>query len=197
MNDKVSFINQKSKAPSWEESVKLLGEIIGTQAQRIDFLLKKQSDLASAMQLIEMRQLALVDLLSKKSILTTEEVDSAEKALREDFQRNVEIQYDARKGLQNVERPCKVGDSIIIGFVGSVDGVELPILCSEKHFVASLGAGELVPGVEENIVGMSPNEQKEFEIDIPKIKGLPDNLMGKKANLKVTLHRVKEKIVTP
>ncbi|MBQ4510076.1 MAG: trigger factor [Clostridia bacterium] len=94
--------------------------------------------------------------------------------------------------LVSVEGALKNGQTSVIDFVGSVDGVEFEGGKAENYELI-IGSGMFIPGFEEQMVGMEKGE-----IRIVKVK-FPDEytpeLAGKDADFKVTLHDIKERKV--
>ena len=90
------------------------------------------------------------------------------------------------------KRAAKNGDSTIIDFEGSIDGV-LFEGGAAKEFALVLGSGQFIPGFEEQVVGMNIGEEKVIKVKFPENYG-SDKLAGKDAEFKVTLHNIQEKI---
>ena len=90
------------------------------------------------------------------------------------------------------KRAAQNGDSAIIDFEGSVDGV-LFEGGAAKEFALVLGSGQFIPGFEEQVVGMNIGEEKVIKVKFPESYG-SDKLAGKDAEFKVTLHNIQEKI---
>ena len=92
--------------------------------------------------------------------------------------------------LVSVEGTLQNGQTSVIDFVGSVDGVEFEGGKAENYELV-IGSGMFIPGFEEQMVGMEKGE-----IRIVKVK-FPDEytpeLAGKDAEFKVTLHDIKER----
>jgi trigger factor len=91
----------------------------------------------------------------------------------------------------DVERAAKKGDKVEVDFDGfDKDGVALEGTSSKNHPI-ELGKGMMIPGFEEEIIGMKPGEDKEFEITFPKDYHA-DQFKGKKVKFKIKLHKVQE-----
>ena len=92
-----------------------------------------------------------------------------------------------------VDRAAKTGDQIQIDYDGFVDGLPFEGGKSEKYpFI--LGQGQMIPGFEDQIVGMKEAEEREIEVTFP--KGYhAHNLAGKQAKFKIKLHEVNEVIL--
>ncbi|MFA5358606.1 MAG: trigger factor [Patescibacteria group bacterium] len=79
--------------------------------------------------------------------------------------------------------PLEKGDKVNVNFDVFVDGVAIEG-GSSKNFPLVIGEGRFIPGFEEQIVGMSQNENKEFELRFPEDYHAK-NLAGKLAKFKV------------
>jgi trigger factor len=90
------------------------------------------------------------------------------------------------------KRAAESGDSTIIDFEGSVDGV-LFEGGAAKEFALVLGSGQFIPGFEEQVIGMNIGEEKVIKVKFPDSYG-SDKLAGKDAEFKVTLHNVQAKV---
>ncbi len=90
------------------------------------------------------------------------------------------------------KRAAKNGDSTIIDFEGSIDGV-LFEGGAAKEFALVLGSGQFIPGFEDQVVGMNFGDEKVIKVKFPESYG-SDKLAGKDAEFKVTLHNIQEKI---
>lgn len=64
------------------------------------------------------------------------------------------------------ERPAANDDVLVIDFVGRVDGNEFPGGKAEGHHVR-LGAGTLIPGFEEQLVGAKVGDKREVKVTFP------------------------------
>jgi trigger factor len=85
------------------------------------------------------------------------------------------------------------GDSVTIDFEGFV-GDEAFDGGKAEDFVLELGSGSLIPGFEEQVVGMSRGETREIAVTFPEEYG-QKTLAGKPATFRVTLKEIKEKIL--
>jgi trigger factor len=92
---------------------------------------------------------------------------------------------------KEVERAAKQGDRTEIDFAGfTPDGVPLDNTVSKNHPVV-LGQSTLIPGFEDNIIGMKKGEKKEFAITFPKDYH-SKAMAGKETKFKVTVNTVQE-----
>ena len=109
------------------------------------------------------------------------EVDEALANLAENAQ-NFE---DRKKGSK-----AKDGDQVVIDFVGKVDGEPFEGGSAEDYPLV-LGSNSFIPGFEEQLVGVTADEEKAVEVSFPEDYGA-EHLAGKAAVFDVTVKAVKE-----
>ena len=80
------------------------------------------------------------------------------------------------------------GDTVVIDFVGTVDGGK------GDNFSLELGSGQFIPGFEDQLVGHAAGETVEVNVTFPEDYQATD-LAGKDAKFVTTIHEVKEKEV--
>ena len=85
------------------------------------------------------------------------------------------------------------GNSVTIDFEGFVDGVAFDGGKADD-FVLELGSGSLIPGFEEQVVGMQRGDTREIAVTFPEDYG-QKTLAGKPATFRVTLKEIKEKVL--
>jgi len=81
-----------------------------------------------------------------------------------------------------------VHDAVKIDFVGSVDGTEFQGGAAQDY-VLELGSNSLIPGFEDQLVGIGPGETREVNVTFPAEYGAKE-LAGKDAVFKVTCKEV-------
>jgi trigger factor len=108
--------------------------------------------------------------------LTDDEIDEQVRALRERF-----------ATLKTVERAAQVGDYVQIDLTATVDGEEVPG-GSASNVSHEVGSGQLLPGLDEVLGGMSAGESTMFQTDL-----VGGDLAGRQADVSVTVRTVKEK----
>ena len=91
---------------------------------------------------------------------------------------------DAKKGAKAAE-----GDQVVVDFVGKLDGVEFDGGKAENQPI-ELGAGRLIPGFEEQLVGVKAGEERQIKVTFPADYGAKE-LAGKEATFDITVHAVK------
>lgn len=90
------------------------------------------------------------------------------------------------------KRMVRDGDMTLIDFDGSIDGVAFDGGKAEK-FNLKIGSGQFIPGFEEQIIGMKYEEEKTVTVIFPEDYQSED-LAGKEAEFKVTLHEIQEQV---
>ena len=83
------------------------------------------------------------------------------------------------------------GDTVIIDYVGTVDGKEFDG-GSAQNYSLELGSGTFIPGFEDELIGHSAGEDVDVNVTFPEDYQAKD-LAGKKAIFKTKLHEVKTK----
>lgn len=89
------------------------------------------------------------------------------------------------------EGTAENGDITIIDYEGSVDGVLFDGGKADNHSL-ELGSNSFIPGFEAQVVGMSKEEVKDIQVTFPE-EYHSEELAGKEAVFKVTLHEIKRK----
>jgi trigger factor len=94
---------------------------------------------------------------------------------------------------KDVDREAKKGDRVEVDFEGFDEaGKSVPNTKSQNHPVV-LGENTLIPGFEDNLIGMKKDTKKEFDIVFPKDYGKKD-FQNKKLKFKVEVKRVEEPV---
>ena len=89
------------------------------------------------------------------------------------------------------ETAAENGDTVVIDFVGSVDGVEFEGGKGSNHSL-ELGSGQFIPGFEEQLVGTKAGETVDVKVTFPENYQAED-LAGKEALFVTTVNEVKAK----
>lgn len=126
------------------------------------------------------KNLAVAVELSKE--VTDEEVDA-----------KVERERNNLAELVIKEDAAAQGDTVVIDFVGSVDGVEFDGGKGD-NFSLELGSGQFIPGFEDQLVGSKAGETVNVNVTFPEDYQAAD-LAGKDALFVTTVHEVKTKEV--
>ena len=142
--------------------------------------------------------------------ITAEVVTKPEVKLGE--YKNLEVSVDVSKEVSDADVDAKIerernnlaelvlkedkaanGDTVVIDFVGTVDGVEFDGGKGD-NFSLELGSGQFIPGFEDQLVGHAADETVEVNVTFPEDYQATD-LAGKDAKFVTTIHEVKEKEV--
>ena len=89
-----------------------------------------------------------------------------------------------------VERAAQDGDTAVIDYEGSVDGVPFDGGKAEGHSLL-LGSNSFIPGFEDQVIGMSAGEEKDLNVTFPEEYHEP-SLAGKAAVFHVKCNEIKE-----
>lgn len=122
-----------------------------------------------------------LEIAEKPVVVSAEEIDEELKRLQN---RHAELVVLEEGAVEN-------GDIAIIDFEGFVDGAAFEGGKAEKYSL-ELGSGSFIPGFEEQLVGMSKGDAKDIEVTFP-ADYHSEELKGKPAVFKVTLHEIKRK----
>ncbi|MDQ3722766.1 MAG: trigger factor [Actinomycetota bacterium] len=111
----------------------------------------------------------------------------------------VEAQIDEMRErmarLEVVDRPAANGDFVILDFVGTIDGE--PFEGGEgRDQLVEVGAGRLIPGFEEGLVGVAADEEKTVDATFPEDYAAK-HVAGKPAQFQFTVKEVKHKDLPP
>lgn len=112
--------------------------------------------------------------------VTDEEVDAEIKKTQEQNSREI-----------TVERPAENGDTVVIDYAGTIDGVAFDGGSDKGHSLV-LGSNSFIPGFEDQLVGATAGSDVEVHVTFPEDYHAKD-LAGKKAVFACTVHEVKTK----
>jgi trigger factor len=108
------------------------------------------------------------------------------------------------KALQNLHanlkaiseaRPIQAGDYVIIDYEASLDGKPLEG-GKAIDFTVEVGSGQFIPALEEKLIGLKSEEEKEIEVSFPEDYGYK-KWAGKTISFHVKIKEIKEKILPP
>lgn len=88
-------------------------------------------------------------------------------------------------------RAVENGDTVIIDYSGSVDGVKFDGGTAEKQTLV-IGSKSFIPGFEDQIIGMNKGDEKDINVKFPDDYHA-ENLKGKDAVFAIKLHEIKKK----
>lgn len=87
-------------------------------------------------------------------------------------------------------RAAKDGDTVIIDYSGSIDGVKFDGGTAQNQSLV-LGSKSFVEGFESQIIGMNAGDKKDIKVTFP--KDYAENLAGKNAIFNIVLKEIKVK----
>ncbi len=105
-----------------------------------------------------------------------------------DLDKMIDSLREKNKVWQDVTRASKSGDKLVIDFEGFVDDVAFAGGKAE-NFEIILGAGSMIPGFEDGLIGLKAGKTKELNVTFPAEYGHAD-LAGKPARFQVTVKKV-------
>ncbi len=119
----------------------------------------------------------------KKNVYNVKDEDVEEelKRLQERNSRLVDV----------TDRAVENGDTVVIDYSGSVDGVKFDGGTAEKQNLV-IGSGAFIPGFEDQIIGMNIGEDRDITVKFPE-EYHAENLKGKDAVFAIKLHEIKKK----
>ncbi|MBY0511054.1 MAG: trigger factor [Rhodospirillaceae bacterium] len=181
-----STINESTQAALTEKALK---PALQPKVELVTFEEGKDLEFSVKLEVLPEIQdgadLANLELNRPVTSVTDEELDKAV----QDF-------LKSRRTTETVTetRAAKTGDALVIDFVGSIDGVEFEGgKGSDAHL--ELGAGQFIPGFEEQLIGAKAGDSKVVNVTFPADYGAKD-LAGKAASFKVDVKELKT-YVTP
>lgn len=120
-------------------------------------------------------------------------VEVSKEVTDEEVDAKVERERNNLAELAIKEGAAAAGDTVVIDFVGSIDGVEFDGGKGENYSL-ELGSGQFIPGFEDQLVGHAAGETVNVEVSFPEDYQAAD-LAGKPAVFVTTIHEVKVKEV--
>lgn len=107
----------------------------------------------------------------------------------EDLQTRIDAELKHAARFVTVDRPAALGDTVVIDYVGSVDGVPFEGGSAQKHEL-KLGSGSFIPGFEDGLVGTKAGDERDVNVTFPE-EYHAENLKGKPAVFKCKVHEVR------
>ncbi len=95
--------------------------------------------------------------------------------------------------LEPVQRAGAEGDVLLVDFEGLLDGKAFDGGKADDYLL-TLGAGQLIPGFEEQLVGAEAGEDRDVEVTFPE-DYQAEHLAGEDAVFKVKVKEVREKVL--
>ena len=116
-------------------------------------------------------------------VATDEEIEAS---ITKELEKNAEMILKESGALE-------VTDTAVFDFSGSVDGVKFDGGTSENYELV-IGSGQFIPGFEEQMIGMTPESDKDVVVTFP-TEYHEASLAGKEAVFAVKLHEIKQRVV--
>ncbi len=123
-------------------------------------------------------------VVPKQSFAVTDQQVDAKLALLQD-------RFTSLKPVEG--RPIQHDDFVLMDLEGSSDGEPIEGAKADDYMV-QVGHSTLIPGFEENLIGVASGEEKQFDVVFPADYGA-EELAGKPATFKVKVKEIKEKVV--
>ena len=92
-------------------------------------------------------------------------------------------------------RPIQAGDYVILDYEASLGGKPLEG-GKAIDFTVEVGSGQFIPTLEEKLIGLKPEEEREIEVSFPEDYGY-QKWAGKTLSFQVKIKEIKEKILPP
>ena len=108
----------------------------------------------------------------------------------EDVAKRIEEIRDQKADYSNVDpRPVQDGDYAVVA-LESLSGTEQPV--KQDEMMLHVGADDTLPAVTDNLRGLSPGEEKDFEVTYPEDYGQP-KLAGRTIRFHVVVKGIRKK----
>ncbi|PKL01586.1 MAG: trigger factor [Tenericutes bacterium HGW-Tenericutes-1] len=124
-----------------------------------------------------------LEVKKPSDVATDEEIDAT---ITKELEKNAEMVLKESGALE-------VTDTAVFDFSGSVDGVKFDGGTSENYELV-IGSGQFIPGFEEQMIGMTPESDKDVVVTFP-ADYHEASLAGKEAVFAVKLHEIKQRVV--
>ena len=185
----------------------VMGEVLESAVDESSRAALKEQDITPALQpkievksfdegkdliyTMDIEVLPKIDVKEYKGFKLTKYVSKAdESAIDEALDRIASM----RKTTQPIKgkRATKKGDTVVIDFDGRTadDNVKQPGMAAENHHL-ELGAGQFIPGFEDQLSGKKAGDEVEVKVKFPKEYGAAE-LAGRDAIFDVTIHEIRE-----
>lgn len=128
---------------------------------------------------VELGQYKDLEIGKKDAKVAAKEVDAAIETLR-----------NQNASLIVKEGEAALGDTVVLDFVGSVDGKNFEG-GSAKNYELELGSGSFIPGFEDQLVGAKAGDHRDVKVKFP--EQYTPELAGKDAVFSCDVHEVKAK----
>lgn len=130
---------------------------------------------------VELKQYKGIEIEKIEYNVTDEDVDNEIKKIQEKNSRIIEV----------TDRAVKEGDTLTIDYAGFTGDVQFEGGTAQNQTLV-IGSKSFIPGFEEQLIGKNIGEECEINVTFPE-EYHSEELKGKDATFKVTIHEIKEK----
>ena len=130
---------------------------------------------------VELGQYKGIEIEKVVHNVTDEDVDNEIKKIQDKNSRMIEV----------TDRPVKDGDTLTIDYAGFTGDVQFEGGTAQNQTLV-IGSKTFIPGFEEQLIGKNIGEEVEVNVTFPE-EYHSEDLKGKDAIFKVTVHEIKEK----
>ena len=198
---------RKGKAPknlvrSHIDQMKVLDEAINALLPKIyTEILEKDGIRPYARPAVDVTKVSDTELEVRFVLVTAPEVKLGQykgleigkkevKVTKKDIEEALEGARKDNASLVIKEGESALGDTVVMDFVGKVDGVAFEGGSADNHEL-ELGSHQFIPGFEEQLVGHKAGEKVNVNVKFP--ENYTPELKGKDATFECLIHEVKEK----
>jgi trigger factor len=161
-----------------------------TEEKEVEQLLSGQSDLTYTVSIEVVPTIKLADF--KTFALEKPVADVSDAEVDEAIQRIAD--QNRSYGPKGEGAKAETGDRVTINFKGSIDGVPFEGGTGENIQVV-IGAGQFIPGFEEQLIGIGAGEARTLKVSFPK-NYASEKLAGKPAEFETTANVIEKPLPT-
>jgi trigger factor len=156
--------------------------VLPTDEGAVEGVIEGKADLSYTVEMEIVPAIALADFKSIKLTRLTSEVSD------EEIDKALQAIADQNRPFVAKTEGAANGDRVTINFEGSLEGTPFEGGTGEDVPLV-MGAGQFIPGFEENLAGLKPGENKTFDVKFPD-DYRATHLAGKNATFAVTVKAV-------
>ena len=156
--------------------------VLPTEEGAVEGVIEGKADLSYTVEMEIVPAIALADFKSIKLTRLTSEVSD------EEIDKALQAIADQNRPFVAKTEGAANGDRVTINFEGSLEGTPFEGGTGEDVPLV-MGAGQFIPGFEENLAGLKPGENKTFDVKFPD-DYRATHLAGKNATFAVTVKAV-------
>ncbi len=128
------------------------------------------------------------------SDITSLEIEKPVAAIEDaDMEKMIETIQKQNISWEEADRAAQLEDKATVDFVGTIDGVAFEGGTGDDMSI-ELGKGQLIPGFEDGIVGMSTGDEKTLDLSFPD-NYQKEDLAGKAVQFAVTLKKIEQPVL--